>query len=404
MPFIQSLLLSASVRYDSYNDFGDTTNPSVGLTFEPVSWLTLRGSWGTSFVAPNPIDQVGTEAVGLEVLPNTPQPLPIPAYVGAPRAVGTANAIGLVMNMGSIDDLQPQESENWSAGFEVRPSFLPDLTISASYYSLRIENLITFPGTANLVNNILTNYPGFVYNNGPAGLSPAQVDQYVAQTTGQNAAGQPLYASTYASGVAAGTVPVIYILDNRVRNLGTVWAEGIDFSVRYAHNTDWGSWDAALGGNHETEKTRQGAPNLPVQDLLRIDNPLWRWSANAGATMSDFRAQVTWQHTDGYDIDPGNATTAPFGTQSEVDPFDTFDVFFRYNFPGTGALTKDLSLTLNVNNVLNERSAACATSWVVPRACPTANSTLDSRWAASPARRNEEALTQIRLVENLGRC
>ncbi|HZO56215.1 MAG TPA: TonB-dependent receptor [Bryobacteraceae bacterium] len=353
LPFVQSLLLSASVRHDRYDDFGDTTNPSIGLTFEPVGWLTLRGSWGTSFVAPNPIDQIGTNTINLEVLTNTAAaPLIVPPYVGAPPGGYTANTIGLVLNQGSIKDLQPQESENWSAGFEMQP--LQGLTIGASYYSIRIDDLITFPGTTNTARNIITNYPSFVYQNGPAGLTPAQVAQYIAVTTGLNSSGQALYASSYAAGVANGTIPVAYVLDNRGRNLGTVWAEGIDFSARYSHDTGWGLWDASISGNHETDKRRQAGAGLVVQDLLAIDNPLWRWSTNAGATVGNLRAQVTWQHTASYDIDPGNATTAPFGTQSKVGAFDTFDLFFRYAFPGTGGMTKDLSLTLNVNNVLDE--------------------------------------------------
>ncbi|MCX7864544.1 MAG: TonB-dependent receptor, partial [Novosphingobium sp.] len=51
-----SLTLSAAGRYDHYNDFGGTFNPKFGATFKPASWISLRGAWGESFVAPSLAD------------------------------------------------------------------------------------------------------------------------------------------------------------------------------------------------------------------------------------------------------------------------------------------------------------------------------------------------------------
>ena len=53
---IRALSLSASGRYDDYSDFGDTSNPRFGLTYKPFDSVTLRGAWGTSFVAPSLAD------------------------------------------------------------------------------------------------------------------------------------------------------------------------------------------------------------------------------------------------------------------------------------------------------------------------------------------------------------
>jgi outer membrane receptor protein involved in Fe transport len=47
---------SAAVRTERYSDFGSTTNPRLGLNWEPVRGLQLRGSYGTSFRAPGPDD------------------------------------------------------------------------------------------------------------------------------------------------------------------------------------------------------------------------------------------------------------------------------------------------------------------------------------------------------------
>ena len=49
-------LLSAAGRYDHYSDVGGTFNPKFGATFKPVDWVSIRGSWGKSFVAPSLAD------------------------------------------------------------------------------------------------------------------------------------------------------------------------------------------------------------------------------------------------------------------------------------------------------------------------------------------------------------
>jgi iron complex outermembrane receptor protein len=51
-PLARSLTLSLSGRYDHYSDFGSTTNPKIGLVWEPVEGVNLRGSYGHSFRAP----------------------------------------------------------------------------------------------------------------------------------------------------------------------------------------------------------------------------------------------------------------------------------------------------------------------------------------------------------------
>src|SRR6185437_12001461 len=46
IPAVKSLAVSASGRYDHYTTFGSTTNPKVGVTWEPARGLQFRGSYG----------------------------------------------------------------------------------------------------------------------------------------------------------------------------------------------------------------------------------------------------------------------------------------------------------------------------------------------------------------------
>lgn len=52
-----SLVLAAGLRYDNYIDgFGGTTNPRLGLIYNPDDALTLKALYGEAFRAPNPYE------------------------------------------------------------------------------------------------------------------------------------------------------------------------------------------------------------------------------------------------------------------------------------------------------------------------------------------------------------
>ena len=53
LPLVQKVDLQASIRYDHYDRFGDTTNPKVGANWLVGEGLTLQSTWGTSFRAPS---------------------------------------------------------------------------------------------------------------------------------------------------------------------------------------------------------------------------------------------------------------------------------------------------------------------------------------------------------------
>eukprot|EP01031_Cornospumella_fuschlensis_P012938 gene12938-15814_t len=53
LPLVRSLELTASARYESYTDFGDTTKPKYGINWRPTTWIMARASYNEGFHAPN---------------------------------------------------------------------------------------------------------------------------------------------------------------------------------------------------------------------------------------------------------------------------------------------------------------------------------------------------------------
>ncbi|MGH8167093.1 MAG: TonB-dependent receptor plug domain-containing protein, partial [Woeseiaceae bacterium] len=64
LPLVNSLDLDLALRYSHYNDFGNTTNPKVGLKWQVTDEVLLRGSWGTGFRAPTFTEAYGAQTRG----------------------------------------------------------------------------------------------------------------------------------------------------------------------------------------------------------------------------------------------------------------------------------------------------------------------------------------------------
>ena len=130
-----NILISAALRYDDYDDFGDTTNYKVAGNWALTDTFRLRGAVSTGFRAPSMQQQyfnnVGTQFV---TNPNDPDGPQIAAQVGTFRNDGElAQAIG-------IPSLQEEESNNYSAGLVWTP--LEQLSITFDYYYIEIDDRI----------------------------------------------------------------------------------------------------------------------------------------------------------------------------------------------------------------------------------------------------------------------
>lgn len=323
---LQSLVLSASGRYDHYSDFGDTFNPKIGLTFEPVAGVRIRGNWGTSFTAPNPLDQLGALNNTISAFPFVPFPRPgdtVPAGAWA------------IAIQGSQPGLKPQTADTWSVGLDLEPT--QGLRLSGSYYDVKFTDIL---GTPTPSSAIFADFPGNVQAS-VSGLTPTQLRAFAGLVPGGSAVVEPLIA---------GGVLVYQTVDFRVGNFGIVKVKGLDFSANYTRDTGFGSVDFAVNGNVQLSRKAQRSPTAATVDELRVDRSKFSLQAIAGVNVDTFRAQVTWNHSGGYNIDPTNSVPV----QTRVKAFNTVNLFFKYDVPGESMLLKDLSLTLNVNNVFDQ--------------------------------------------------
>jgi iron complex outermembrane recepter protein len=332
-----SLSLSAAGRYDDYSDFGHTFNPKLGVNFQPVEWITLRGNWGKSFQAPGISDIALSGAPNFNVIPlsvrnfadpNRPAPASRPLFV----AVG-----------GTIAPLSPQTARTWSLGFDIKPPVLEGLSAGLTYYNIDYKGVIGFPP----IFNPTVYYRDFSDKNVIYTAGDAAMQAYFNQIAAQGATNT---AATLATINQAGGFSAIYgVLDSRTQNLARIKTSGIDFYARYNHETGFGSVFADVSGSYILTFQQQSNPTAALVDTLTLDTSKLRLSSTVGADVGNLRAQVTWNHSQGFATTP----TAVNLQQSHVGAFNVFNLFMQYKVPGDSMIAKDLAFSLNVDNIFD---------------------------------------------------
>jgi iron complex outermembrane recepter protein len=292
MPGVETLNLSVAGRYESYSNFGSTFNPKVGLTWEPFETLAIKGSWGTSFRAPT-FAEIFTRGAGAGLYGDT---LPDPT---APT--GLRYGIGIA---GGNPDLEPEEAETWSVGFDYQPDYIEGLTIGATYWSIHYTNqILALRGTPGLLTNPI--YAPYVNLN----PTQAEIDALINS-------GAPINSPINAANVT-------FIADGRRQNLGVTNTSGIDFNVGY----NYADFDFYFNGAYLTKLETAVAPGAPLTDVLNTINnsQKFRFQGGVGWSPGAVRALLTVNHLSGY----LNNTVSP---AEDIDAYTTVDAYLGYEF------------------------------------------------------------------------
>lgn len=325
---MRRLDISASVRYDDYNDVGGTTNPKVGFTYKPANSVTIRGNFGTSFNAPSLSDTTGAVDTRAQVIGVSP------------FRTATSPSSDLfrrtVLLAGGNPNLTPQKADTFSIGGDFKPVFAPGLTLSGTYYKVKFKNAIALAPFYTPAIFTTAAYAKFVTIN-PT-LAQAQ-----ALLAGFRLDGISSIAALYASGQSP-----YAIFDARRNNLGSTTQDGIDFNAVYQRSTGFGSINASFGGTYTLNRKSAPVAGAPEVDEFEAGTAGTRFSfvGALGATVGNLTGRAQISHSQGYDV-------VGYANQTRIGSFDTVDLYFSYALRGEGLL-RDTALTLNVNNVADQ--------------------------------------------------
>ncbi len=315
-----ALEVTLADRGEHYSDFGSTQNPQIGVLSKPLPGLAIRGTYGTSFVAPvlsqlNPIPSVV---------------LPLPGYIFNSAPGGTPNTLAM---QGGNPDLKPEKAKVWTVGLDFKPPQVPGFTSKLTYYDIVFSSEIIAAGGSINASNIFVDEailgPEVVQRNPPLPL----IEQLISLPTYKN----PFH-------IDPTTIGAIY--NTRYLNLSTVKSRGLDFGVGYRTTLLGAGIDTGIDGAYIFTFDNQFTNTAPVASFLNTTyNP----------TDLKFRARAILNYralSGGLYINFTNAYTdnniIPNG---HVASWTTADAVASYEFAAVGKPLGGVSVSLSVINL-----------------------------------------------------
>jgi len=296
----EELTINASARYTDDEIYGSGNTESFKLGWRPVESLLIRGTFGTSFRAPNLRENFLQAQSGFG---NIFDPCFIPDAALDPISGGYNpalddrepqvlanclangvdptqannngfNVFSTEVARGGALDLNAEESESWSAGFAFDQPWTSsfDLAVSATYYEIEVNNTIIEPSGQFIVN-----------------------DCYNSLT------GNSVFCSRIARDLTDPTLPVIDIIDSGFINREAEKARGVDVNVTF--NDTWTFFERPYDITFDVQANRQlERSTLFIDDEGNQDVETFQgewgfadWTARTGLRVeyNDFR--VTWE-------------------------------------------------------------------------------------------------------------
>jgi len=319
IPGFRRLDLSIAGRYDYYSDFNSTLNPKLGLSWEVIPGLSLRGTFGTSFQAPL-LSQLHTPLnIETQLLPDTASP--------------TGSTDTIIIQGGNLN-LRPETSKSYTGGFDLKPTTVPGFSLSMTFFYINFTDKISTPPTSSGGFYSL-NDPLLVPYFGRAPLTPGTAQAYFDS---------PAFAGDLAR---LGPSAVQAIFDDQLTNLGTTVESGLDLATQYALSLDPGRLNLSLNVERLFENNSGTVIFGPVVSLLNafVEPPKWKGRAGAIWTQGPLTASASINYVNSY----RNSLLTP---SAPIGSWTTGDLYLGYK---TGEAIpwplRQLAVALSITNV-----------------------------------------------------
>lgn len=348
LPFAETLTLNAAARFGDYTNIGNTETFKADLVWAPVTDVRFRAGVAKAVRAPNigelftplqtagfrPIDPCSAENITQGTSSREANCRADLARYGV--TVGstydfedplTAQFFGAA---GGNPDLQAETSDSWTAGVVLQPRFIPNFTLTADYWNIKIENAIASVSAQDIVNSCYD--------------APSIANQYCALLSRDDRPG-----SLTQGGLD-------YLQQSQV-NFAGLEASGVDFNAVYRLDlgafgkSEWGSLALGVGGTWLEDRNdfpfvADATLANPVKEQL--NSPEWVVNTSVRWSVGDFTAGLfsnyqSKQTRSGVEIENTVSFDAPWN-----DPIWTHDASLSWDIDGKS------DLILGVNNLTDE--------------------------------------------------
>lgn len=340
----EELTVNLSARYTDDEFYGSGNTESFKLGWRPVESLLIRGTFGTSFRAPNlrelflraqsgfgnifdpcfiPDDAIDPISGGYDPTLDDREAQVLANCVaqGVDPTIANNNGFNVFsteVSSGGALDLDAETSDSFSVGFAFDQPFTTafDLALSATYYEIEVENTIIEPSGQFIVN-----------------------DCYGSLT------GNSVFCSRIARDLSDPTFPVIDIIDSGFINREEEKARGIDVNLTF--NDTWTFFERPFDITWDVQANRQlerSTVFIDDEGNKDVENYHGEWGFADWTGRTAFRVdyndlRVTWdmRYISSVEQDPDG-----------VDDFGTaFDISDTCDGPPDDVLCRDYGDTDN---------------------------------------------------------
>jgi iron complex outermembrane receptor protein len=308
LPLLKDLEMQLAVRYDHYSDAGNTTNPKIGVRYQPTKTMLFRGSASTGFRAPTLFEKNAPPSKN-DTNNSYNDPILCPGGVAQPGSNPLRDCdLQQYKLQGGNPNLKPEKSKTFSIGAVLEP--VRDVTLSIDYWNIHLRDKISSLPEQSIY---------------------ADYEKYKALFL-RNPDGSP-----YA------------ILDLN-DNIGKVATDGIDLGFNWAFPASaYGNFSLGIDGTYVHKYDYQNEKDGPyIQNVGRYaDNSVvFRWKHNLSLNwrLAKWSATLTQTFKSGYT------------DQNLVDEEFKQDVpsYTLWNVSATYSGIKGLALTAGVKNLLDK--------------------------------------------------
>jgi iron complex outermembrane receptor protein len=339
IPVFSMLDVNVAGRIDKYDDItevDDAKTWGAGFEFRPIDSLLIRGNYSTSFKAPD-MHYVFSERSGaFGAITDFYRCFQAGiAATACSGSGGTYNYSAFTTSQGQ-PGLIEETGKSWTAG--IVWDITDSLSISADYFSIDLEDVVTVQSGASILNaeyGCLSN-TGTYPNGAPFPFAPGSA--FCTETLSRISRDPNTNAITE---IRSGPI-----------NLAAQGIKGIDGTVSYRLDTDrFGNFSTSLSWSHvleQTQRASQGDPILSYRDFNTNSDFRSRVRWSTSWYRGDWDATVLMNRTGSFPIwSPSNANVVSGRLDSRTGPH------FVWNMTVGKKITDNLHVRANVNNVFD---------------------------------------------------
>jgi iron complex outermembrane receptor protein len=308
-PFSKELEMQFALRYDRYSEVGNTTNPKIGLRWQPVQALLLRASAGTGFRAPSLSDLKRPTIYGTSA-----------GILTDPQCVKQEGSIDTCTDQWDVErrsnpNLKPEKSRQFTLGVVFEP--VKRASLSIDYWNIEKKDVISTLGEQVIIEN------------------PAA------------------YNGKYIQRDEDGFITNILLMKE---NQGRLKTNGFDIGADWRSDRGaWGRFGVNLSGTLVLRYERQFGPQEPYRSNLGVfvnDEVIQKWRHRVNFEWDNGPVSLTLanQYSSGYTDQ--NTTYDPY-TDTLLVP-NHVQAYSLWDLTGSWSITKQLKLRAGILNLFDK--------------------------------------------------